>query len=633
MHRITATASILLLLAGALSACEPPRVDDPGTGSSPEATGLMRGTVLYIGPRPECVYDGETAQAVRGNFVLLLFFSDNEPPPGGSATSAENLLVLPATEAFDLSDCMPAEPTPEDLATPLMRSVEFSWPSIALAEGDVNATVDYQIRGFLDRDDDFNPFFSVRRLTTKGDVAGGAFESLNANPPHFERITFGSAAANPNGEVVQGVSVALAATVNTELPAFELISPTRAILSSETVPATTDAAAREAGIFAMTEMEIRLIDPTEESWARTLAAAGMTIDPHPSGYSWFSFPVDTDRDGLQDFHPVLGSAGVLWGHPVVIMRRARNPIELAVGIPDTLNIATTRPTQTLMKDTFSPSIQIGVAPIAAVNINPALDICNIPYVPPGNILETLERIPVDCQEMPTGNYDVNVLSGLAGGNAFDLRAQLLEDMPGLPTSVLDAIVGGRTDTDWVIEDGSYSSQAWSIPNELGCPDPIYGPNAVDEDGNPIAVNQLEADPLLDCGDPRGACDAGDTAMQCSQGAAGRFSVVDDDGSDAPNHEDTSDGHGIAECQTATSVATGIAETVVYMDVPAECCPPVMHLCGLPLCPLRPNATLTGTGDANMIREMIVPGEDYEIAEDGTITPLCVPFLMPVSCCR
>src|SRR5690606_20212350 len=144
----------------------------------------------------------------------------------------------------------------------------------------------------------------------------------------------------------------------------------------------------------------------------TLEAAGMSIDPHPSGYGWFTFPVDGDRDGIQDLHPALGeSAGILWTHPIVIMRRARNPFELRAEIPDVVVVGTVRPSQTASKDTFDPEIDIAVPPIAAVNLDPTNPSCNIPYIAPGNLAEVLERIPVDCQELPTGNYDINALSG------------------------------------------------------------------------------------------------------------------------------------------------------------------------------------------------------------------------------
>lgn len=668
MPRIHTTLTILALLAGPLVACDPPEADDPFAESVPTPSGVIHGTVFYSGPRPICVRDtGGRPVSVSGNVILLIFLSDDPPPPSGTATSAENLFVIPASEMFDLSDCMPPDPTAPELALTVTRSVGFDWSDIALIDertlptsGEgcsmtapsgacdaglmcesvparatfgtcVEPRVDYQIRGFLDRDADFNPFFGVRRLTTRADVAGGAFVDISEDPPQFRRITFGSIQGHLDGQEIDGVTITLAALVNTELPAFELIGSTHATSSEDIVPRTSDAVERERLIYEQTEMQLGLIDPREASWATTLAAAGMVIDPDPSGYGFFIHPVDADRDGVQDLHPILGAGGVLWQHPIVIMRRARTLVELAVGVPDALMIATVRPTQTIAKETFAPNIDIGVAPIAVVTMGG----CQIPYIAPGNLAEIYERIPVACQELPTGNYDINVLTGIAGGTAVDYRAQLRRDMPALPDIVLDIVVSSRTDTDWVIEGGTFSSQAWSIPNELGCPDPVYRPNALDADGRPIAVSQVDADPFADCGDPlTAACDSGDTNMQCSQGPAGRFSIVDPDGSNAPDHRGfMEDGYGVPGCVTAVRAATMMPDRVSYMDIPASCCAPVAHLCGLPLCPLRPAAILPDIDGGNMIREMVTLGEDYVRNDDGSITPLCVPFLPPEACCR
>jgi hypothetical protein len=70
-----------------------------------------------------------------------------------------------------------------------------------------------------------------------------------------------------------------------------------------------------------------------------------------------------------------------------------------------------------------------------------------------------------------------------------------------------------------------------------------------------------------------------------------------------------------------------------MAVPEACCAPIAHLCGLPLCPLRDDAALADSGDVRSIRELRVPGEDFTREEDGTLRALCVPFLMPTSCCQ
>ena len=60
----------------------------------------------------------------------------------------------------------------------------------------------------------------------------------------------------------------------------------------------------------------------------------------------------------------------------------------------------------------------------------------------------------------------------------------------------------------------------------------YRPNALDEDGAPVTLSQLDPDPNANCGAPE-TCDASGTLMQCSLGPAGRFSVVDPDASNAP----------------------------------------------------------------------------------------------------
>jgi hypothetical protein len=631
MHMNATGNTFLLLLSIALASCATPKTDRGG--SAPEPSGVIEGTVLYVGQRPLCDFgeDGWPTD-VRGNVVLLAFLSSNPPPPAGTAASASNLLLVPADDLFPLTDCLPQEPTAEELTQVITRGADFTWPDVALARGEA-PDIDYQVRAFFDRDQDFIPFFSVRRLATRGDVAGGAFVNTAANPPQFAHIVFGNAADHPNGQVVQGVAITLGALVNTELPASELGDGTQALSSESTVPAVADPVMREAQLWELSRMRLSLIDPESEHWTRTLEAAGMSIDPHASGFGWFTMPVDANRDGMQDLHPILGpTAGVMWEHPIVIMRRARNPVELSVGIPDVVIVGTVRPSQTLSKDTFDPVIDIAVPPIAGVNLDPSIPGCTVPYIAPGNLVETYERIPVDCQEIPTGNYDINVLTGIAGGRVINYREQLRAEMPSLPDAALDVLVRRRTDNDWVIEGGQFSSQAWSIPNELGCPDPFYRPTAFDDAGNPIAVSQIGDNPSDTCGPVEGPCDDSATPMQCAQGPAGRFAVVDPNGVNQPDHTDQTDGHGVATCQTAFSATTMMPEPVTYMPVPEQCCGAIAHLCGLPLCPLRENAVLSGQDGGRAVREMRETAVDYRMEEDGSFTPLCVPFLMPTSCC-
>lgn len=667
-----------LVTAGALvAACETPNTDSfrSDGGASPDPTGIIEGTVLYVGPRPQCVRDEETQEptAVIGNVILTLFVYDNPPPPTGSASSATSLLTIPGDELFSVRDCMPVDPSAED-RRPITRSASFTWPELALGHGPCASPnvdnpscdgVDYQIRGFYDSDGDFNPFFSVRNMPTAGDIAGGAFVSTSAVPPQFQRIEFGHTAEQPNGQIVQGIAVTLGAPVSTERPIFEIADSTRALESHATIPPTPDRIQREQLLWEMTRMRV---DPIvslapgarpSDAWLAALRAGGIDDSNYQFGnprYGFYIAPVDADLDAMQDLHPVLGTAEVSYYYPVPIVRRARSPMEQRLGVPDVLFVGSIRPTlpagvpsgiarQTLM------SWDAVIPPIAVMITNPALPaVCRAPIIPPGNLAETYERIWVDCQELPTGNYDVNVLSGLAAATFVDenercmtacMEAGSTEDQCRTQCGLT---VPAATENGWVAQGGSYSSQAWSIPNDLGCPDTLY---------RPTAMNQL---------DPRGPdgslpeCGAEESLMLSSQSRQGGFAVVDtDDGNSAPDQtQAATPGHGIAACTTATSAADGMPREVTYVPLPNDaCCPQQLDaFCGLPLCPLRdasvevpadpslglsapyayPEAVVPAQSAASRrTRELRVPGEDYEVV-DGRVVPLCTPFLMPAECC-
>lgn len=667
------TLSAGLVAAGALvCACEAPNTDTGGV--VPDPTGVIEGTVLYVGPRPQCVRDEETQAATRviGNVILTLFVYDNPPPPTGSASSATSLLTIPGETMFSLSDCMPLDPAPED-RTPITRSASFTWPELALGRGpcpdpspenpSCGGTA-YQIRGFYDSDGDFNPFFSVRNMPTAGDIAGGAFVSTTAVPPQFHRIAFGHVDEQPNGQVVSGVAVTLGAPVSTERPIFEVADQTRALESHQVIPPTPDRIQREQLLWEMSRMRIDPIVPLAEggrpsdAWLAALGAAGIDDSNYQLGnprYGFYIAPVDANLDGMQDLHPVLGTAEVSYFYPVPIVRRARSPVEQRLGVPDVLFVGTIRPTlpagipsgiarQTLM------SWDAVIPPIAVMVTNPALPAeCRVPIIPPGNLAETYERIWVDCQELPTGNYDVNVLSGLAGAAFVDENERCM-------TACMDEgrteeqcrtqcgfTVPATTENGWVAQGGAYSSQAWSIPNDLGCPDTLY---------RPTAINQL--DPPRDDGSlPE--CGAEGSLMLESQSRAGGFAVVDtaDDTTDE-QWTSTEPGHGIPACTRTVRAATMMPDDVTYVPPPNDaCCPAQLdQFCGLPLCPLRdasvevpadpslglprpyayPQAVVPAqTGESRQTRELRVPGEDY-VVEDGSIRPLCTPFLMPADCC-
>ncbi len=645
--------AILLMLGLVTLGCDDPMGDSIRRrgGTAPDPTGVIEGTVFYTGARPECRWgeDGRPV-AVIGNVIMTLFVFNNPPPPSGSASSAESLLTIPGRDLFSLSDCMPEEPSPED-RRPILASAPFTWPALALSrqpcsDPDPDAPHcpgrDYQIRAFYDRDADFNPLFSVRNLPTAEDVAGGAFENVGTPLPLPRRISFGHVDERPHGESIPGVTVTLGATIQMERPIFELDETTRALDSAAALPVDPNPIARERALFALTQMRVNAIVSREvpdlrPAWVAALDAAGIESSTYRSRSRHYGFPVtpvDADLDGVIDPHPILGGAGLNWVAPIVVVRRARTPVEQALGLPDVSMIGSIRPSA--MGRKMLLDFEVIMPPIGVMVTNPLSPACRATIMAPGNLRESYEASWADCQELPTGNYDVSVLSGLAGGTLvhetqrchFDCvavggdREQCIEDCAAEASQI--------TDTGFVIYGGSFSGQAWSIPNELGCPDTDYRASA---------INQLDA--LLpdgsfpECGDPR-------SVMLESQGRAGSFAVVDvRDNPPEEAERATVTGHGIAGCQRARSMTSGEVETVTYRMPPSSsCCPATLdRFCGLPLCArrepsdLHPGGVLRGVRGGRAIREIRVEGEDFVRNGDGTVTPLCTPFLMPVECCR
>lgn len=700
----------IALLSAALAACDAPNVDAfrADGGAAPDPTGVIEGTVLYVGPRPACERAGEWMDGepvrVRGAVILTLFEYDNPPPPNGSASGAVSLLTVPGEAVFGLEDCMPLEPTAEALR-PIMRSAPFTWPEIALGRDPCTEVAgsdpicpgqSYQVRGFYDYDGDFNPFFGVRNLPTAGDIGGGAFVSTSAVPPVPLEIHFGHITQELDGQVVQGVAVTLGAPVNTERPIFEVLDQTRAMSSSETLPLGSNPVAREMALAGMTNMRLTAIvggmsgrTELSEPWINAMIAGGIDPTHYRVGvpqYGFYLNPVDANNDGRQDSHPILGTAGIAWWNPVIIVRRAKNPIETRLGVPDVTIVGSIRPTLIagLSTEFVTPRVVMDfdavIPPIAVMFTNPSYPaICRMPIIPPGNYEEAYERIWVDCQDLPTGNYDINVLNGVAGGRPVEEMPRCMEAcvascvMMGTEeamcrsscTTTCSFTAPRTTQSGWVIEGGSFSSQAWTIPNQLGCPDALYGASA---------VNQLDRrldDGTLPLCDLEGAVPEG-SLMLASQSRTAAWSIVDPDPPfDAqitdPIAQASASGHAIPLCTRASPQAGGPPREVSYLPPPVpECCPPTLdRFCGLPLCPLRTADTtpaipaqpaarglgLTrdqigaatypypqavrphGPSMSRATREIRVEGEDYRIEPNGTITPLCTPFLMPVACCE
>lgn len=585
----------LLLLA---FACGDPPVDDGDGGTSPVATGVIEGTILYNGPRPVCRDDGEGRRVV-GRVVLTLFEYDNPPPPQGRATSAANLFTLPGPLLFtSLGDCLPDEPTLEDRRVFITRSVDFTWPELELHQ---DAPITYQVRGFYDYDEDFNPFFSVSNLPTAGDVGGGAFQDTTAAVLVPARLQFGSRDERPNGDLIGGVTVTLGAPINTERPVFRM--ETLPLDGESTLPLTADPIELEQMLWeaTMTRLHLYSRDPADEMTSRLLAglrAGGLDLAvSNPFAYAWYVRPVDADGDGAGDLHPLLGSLGIPWETPAAVMQRIpdRRDIETAARIPAVSLIPSMRPSQTATTRVFYPTVDVLVPPIAAMitNLDPR---CTIPIVPPGNTTNVYEAATSDCQELPAGRYATNVLHGVAG--ALPVGAGLVscsgdEDCTDGLTSCQSnvcVVTPPASQTSASLLGGFYSSQAWTLPNDLGDPAQIGEENVVPEQGAASLFVVFDPDPSSPTPD-RPGCDAAlDPVMMAPRPIMYRnFSEHDDP--DA---------------------------------VRTLCCAPIQHLCDVPLCGTAPANPADPTGPQVRLGPT-------ELGEDG-ITPNCVPFLMPAACC-
>jgi hypothetical protein len=320
--------------------------------------------------------------------------------------------------------------------------------------------------------------------------------------------------------------------------------------SSATMPAVTS-------IWGLMQLSLALVPETDPNYAAALSAAGINFNFDSKDYAWYVQGVDANSDGVVDNHPILNPAGtnpLKWQYPVVLLQRARTQVEIQAGLPQVMFIGALDPVQTATKTVFTSPIRILIPPVALVTLSESDPSCRVSYLPPGN-LAALYANAGDCQELPTGRYTINVLAGNAGGAL----------VPNPDTTV--------SDNGYQISataPGTYSSQTWTIPNELGPADTNY---------NPLAQDQLDASLLLE-----------------AQGPKARLAVVENTPDNGVRHD----------CTTPVKGVT------------AACCAAVQHLCGIPVCDVVLDA------DGYSIREARTLGPDGN--------PTCVPFMMPASCC-
>ncbi|MFI5298970.1 MAG: hypothetical protein ACHREM_12810 [Polyangiales bacterium] len=209
----------------ALSACDynlP--VDDPQNNPAiPAPSGVIQGTVAYLGPSP-CFKNG----GIEGMMVVLLFDYAVPPPPDGLATTALNLATIPGEKFFANaqrpasgaagSAGSPDEYCPDPSASPINAASDFTISELHAG--------DYQVRAFYNRKGNFNPLFDFLQLPSSGDVLGGAVIDPTQVPPSYQRIRVGNLQADgtlqmpSTGFVAQGVPVVVGQLTKSGRPYF-----------------------------------------------------------------------------------------------------------------------------------------------------------------------------------------------------------------------------------------------------------------------------------------------------------------------------------------------------------------------------------------------------------------------------
>lgn len=209
--------------------------------------GVIEGSIVVQIPPPS----GSICETSRTGDLILSVFSVEDPPPPEGTGGAVSFIVLPEAQVFDSR-------VEDDL-----RAVPFTIPSIRTGR--------YTLRGFVDRDGDFNPQFGLTSQPTAFDVVGGA---VDPETGAFREVPV------EDGFVTRNVAVTVGQAVPVERPAFVATSSSVEVSG----PLVLQAVAFDRGPVQ--------VDP---------ACGGFLVqarDPAADGKA-----TDRDGDGLVDLYP------------------------------------------------------------------------------------------------------------------------------------------------------------------------------------------------------------------------------------------------------------------------------------------------------------------------------------------
>ncbi len=237
-----------LLALALLTACEAPPVF-PGADKRQNARNArIEGTVVV-------------SSAARGNVVVFLFDAARPPPPAGTGRPLA-FTVLAEADVFGAVG-------PADTG-PFVAPYTFS----LVAPGR------YLLRGFVDANHDFIPWYSVTADVNAGDVGGAAVDAVTRAPRVVE-VPAGEG-GRPAAAVDVPVSFSDAARVTVDRPVFEHAG------GAADVP---------LGAGAAVDLDSRELNEGAVGQPNPLFLARL-VDDDGDGV-----PDDSNRDGVPDFWP------------------------------------------------------------------------------------------------------------------------------------------------------------------------------------------------------------------------------------------------------------------------------------------------------------------------------------------
>lgn len=253
--------------------------------------GAIEGTLTYAGP-PPCTEGGR----IVGAAALLAFDTRLLPPPEGLGTSAASIDIVPGETLFAsirdklVFDKSGVRRCPDVSAPPVTASA--TWAIAPLPAGN------YQIRGFYDRDGDFDPAFSISNLPTAGDVGGGAIDNaadvLGGAAPRYTEIALGVKDAQgalvipDTGSHVFGIGVTLGLTLPLERPVFW-----PSAIADETGVGNTD----PKNVKLPSDFQFATFGASDKSFIRIVLSAGVPDGERKAAAATpFFFPVDAAKD-------------------------------------------------------------------------------------------------------------------------------------------------------------------------------------------------------------------------------------------------------------------------------------------------------------------------------------------------